>query len=124
MGTYKKVKLTDIADINPKTSFENLEPSTEVSFIPMQSISEEGRIIDYQVKQFDEVKKGYTSFVENDILLAKITPCMENGKRAIATNLKNGIGFGSTEFHVIRPKESVIPKYLFYFTVDEHFSLQ
>ena len=121
MGTYKKVKLTDIADINPKTSFENLEPSTEVSFIPMQSVSEEGRIIDYQVKQFDEVKKGYTSFVENDILLAKITPCMENGKRAIATNLKNGIGFGSTEFHVIRPKESVIPKYLFYFISQDRF---
>jgi type I restriction enzyme S subunit len=66
-------------------------------------------------RPFSEVKKGYTYFIENDVIFAKITPCMENGKHAIAKNLIDGIGFGSTEFHIIRPKESIIPEWVWYF---------
>ena len=60
------------------------------------------------------MRKGYTYFRNGDVLFAKITPCMENGKGAIAKNLKNGIGFGTTEFHVIRAKAGVLPKWIHY----------
>jgi type I restriction enzyme S subunit len=66
-------------------------------------------------RPFREVAKGYTPFAENDVIVAKITPCMENGKCAIARNLRGGVGFGSTEFHVLRATEHVIPEWLFYF---------
>ena len=59
-------------------------------------------------------KGSYTYFANNDIIIAKITPCMENGKCALAENLENGIGFGSSEFHVIRVNlEYIVPKYIF-----------
>ena len=69
----------------------------------MPAVSENGKIDASQVKRYDEVKTGFTYFAENDVLFAKITPCMENGKGAVATGLYNEIGFGSTEFHVLRP---------------------
>jgi type I restriction enzyme S subunit len=68
-----------------------------------------------QIKPFGTVKKGYTWFVENDVLFAKITPCMQNGKTAIARNLRNGVGFGSTEFHVLRPGADVLPEWVHLF---------
>ena len=74
-----------------------------------------GTIRDRQVRSFSEVKKGYTHFMDADVLFAKITPCMENGKAAIASSLSSGLGFGSTEFHVLRAKEEVLPEWLFYF---------
>lgn len=74
---------------------------TVVSFVEMASVSEHGYIEKTEDRSVLELKKGsYTYFSNNDILIAKITPCMENGKCALANNLKNGIGFGSTEFHV------------------------
>lgn len=78
-----------------------------------------GRIDLSNTRKLSTVKKGYTPFIESDVLFAKITPCMENGKVAIAHNLKNGIGFGSTEFHVIRPQESLLRKLLFFFLIRE-----
>lgn len=74
-----------------------------------------GTIRDRQDRPFAEVKKGYTHFKNRDVLFAKITPCMENGKAAIADDLAGGLGFGSTEFHVLRAKEEVLPEWLFYF---------
>ena len=116
-GDWEKKKLGDICVINPKKKeLENLPENYEVSFIPMSFVDEkEGIIKEQEVKKLKEVKKGYTYFKENDVLFAKITPCMENGKAAIARNLKNGIGFGSTEFHVIRPSENLLADYIFYF---------
>jgi restriction endonuclease S subunit len=73
------------------------------------------------IKKVSAVEKGYTYFAENDILLAKITPCFENGKCGIATNLKNGIGFGSTEFIVLRPKVDILPEYLYIFIANSNF---
>ena len=75
----------------------------QVSFVPMTAVSENGAIKTAEKKTYDEVKVGFTYFAENDVLFAKITPCMENGKGAVAVGLCNGIGFGSTEFHVLRP---------------------
>ena len=69
----------------------------------MPAVSEHGEIDTTSIKEYDEVKTGFTYFAENDVLFAKITPCMENGKGAVARGLYNGIGFGSTEFHVLRP---------------------
>jgi type I restriction enzyme S subunit len=117
--------LNEIAKINPRTldkPLQNLE-KLQVSFIPMKNVEEESGKIDLSIKRkYDEVKKGYTPFTDGDILFAKITPCMENGKIAIANNLENGIGFGSTEFHVIRLLSNKLSKkYFFFFLVQDSF---
>ena len=95
-----------------------MDDNTEVSFITMSDVSETGDINNENIRIFKEVKKGYTIFENGDVLFAKITPCMENGKGALAIDLKNGIGCGSTEFHVLRPlPELVLGKWLYYYTV-------
>lgn len=115
--------LDDCCVINPqKTTDSRLKPGLEVSFCPMPYVSEKGEIKTDDIIIYDKVKSGFTYFAENDVLFAKITPCMENGKGAIARNLKNGIGFGSTEFHVLRPKEEMItPEWLYFFTTFQQF---
>lgn len=101
---YSNVPLTDCYLVNPKTRFP-VSPETKISFIPMASISEfDGKIIVKQERPAIEAT-GYTKMQEGDLLWAKITPCMENGKSAIASFLKNGVAFGSTEFHVLRKKQ-------------------
>ena len=107
-----KVKLGDVCEINPKV--DKLSNDTQVSFIPMQNVTDDGKVDSSIIRTVEEVKKGFTSFRENDVLFAKITPCMENGKGGIARNLKNGFGFGSTEFHVLRPSNSVTSEWLYY----------
>ena len=98
------VPLGSACNINPKKIHDSrLVSSTEVSFVPMSAVTERGEIDATATKEYDEVKTGFTYFAENDVLFAKITPCMENGKGAVAKGLRNGIGFGSTEFHVLRP---------------------
>jgi type I restriction enzyme S subunit len=114
---WKLVKLGDIAKINPKKSEVKklLSKNIEVSFVPMNAVDEfKGEINNYQIKRINEVYKGYTYFKEEDIIFAKITPCMENGKCAIASNLKNNISFGSTEFHVIRVNEGIYNKWVWH----------
>lgn len=109
------MKLGDVCKINPKGI--PTSDDTEVSFIPMQNVTEDGRIDTSQIRKYCDVKKGFTNFQENDILFAKITPCMENGKGAIARGLKNGIGAGSTEFHIMRPNfEKITSEWLYYLT--------
>lgn len=109
------MKLVDICEINPKAV--TLEDNTLVSFVAMPDVSENGKIKVDTFRPYGEVKKGFTCFKEGDVLFAKITPCMENGKGALAIGLKNGFGCGSTEFHVLRPKENmVIRKWLYYLT--------
>lgn len=100
--------LDNLCIINPKKNADaRLEDENlNISFIPMSSVSEDGTITNVETKTVRELKKGFTYFADNDVLFAKITPCMENGKGAIARDLENGIGFGSTEFHVLRPKDN------------------
>ncbi len=96
--------LNECCELNPKKSSDiRLASGLEVSFVPMPAVTENGGIDTSEIKLYDEVKNGFTYFAENDVLFAKITPCMENGKGAVAVGLRNGIGFGSTEFHVLRP---------------------
>ncbi|MEO1928632.1 MAG: restriction endonuclease subunit S [Nautiliaceae bacterium] len=114
----KSVLLKDLVLFNPsKKEIANLDENLEVSFIPMEYVSENGYIKKQDIKKLKELKKGsYTYFRENDIIIAKITPSMENGKCAIARNLKNNIAFGSSEFHVFRVKDNDLDNgYLFYF---------
>ncbi|MBI3326067.1 MAG: N-6 DNA methylase [Nitrospinae bacterium] len=94
----------------------DLPPETPVTFVPMTAVDEEtGTIIAPDVRPLFEVRRGYTYFAEDDVIWAKITPCMQNGKAAIARDLENGLGFGSTEFHVLRPGGQVIPEWVFYY---------
>jgi type I restriction enzyme S subunit len=106
----------------PKSEINDLSDNLEVSFVTMKYVSEYSKkIINQETKKLSQVRKGYTYFKENDVILAKITPCFENGKMAIAKNLINTVGFGSTEFHVFRVKESLIGDYLFYFLQQDKF---
>lgn len=107
--------------LNPKKSELSNYSNIEVSFVPMQAISEKGDIDTSNIKLLEDVKLGFTYFKENDILFAKITPCMENGKGAVAKGLRNNIGFGSTEFHVIRPKEKINSIWLYTLTTLQSF---
>ena len=102
-------------EMNPKKGSDSrLVAGLQVSFVPMPAVSENGSIDISEVRSYDEVKIGFTYFAENDVLFAKITPCMENGKGAVAVGLINGIGFGSTEFHVLRPIASKSNPYWLY----------
>lgn len=90
----------------------------------MPSVSEDGHMDTKVIRPYSEVKKGFTYFAENDVLFAKITPCMENGKGAVAEGLSNGIGAGSTEFHVLRPiPQKSNPYWLYIITMFEAFRI-
>ena len=109
------VPLGSTCNINPKKSLDSrLVSGAMVSFVPMPAVTEHGEIDATAIKEYDEVKTGFTYFAENDVLFAKITPCMENGKGAVAKGLHNGIGFGSTEFHVLRPLSGKTDPYWIY----------
>lgn len=101
---------------NPKKSKITASPETVVSFVPMDAVGEYGGLrLDIE-KPMDEIGDGYTYFAENDVVVAKITPCFENGKGALAKGLSNGIAFGTTELHVLRASEQIKPTYLFLLT--------
>lgn len=108
---WRMATLGELCDLNP--SKPELSSDSLITFLPMSAISNEGQIVERLTKQYREVQKGYTGFIENDVLFAKITPCMENGKGAIARNLINAVGFGSTEFHVVRPKREILPDFVY-----------
>jgi type I restriction enzyme S subunit len=109
--------LGDICVINPKLTVSEIPASnTQVTFVPMAAVDEiSGSIARPELREYKQVAKGYTPFRENDVLFAKITPCMQNGKAAIARGLSDGRGFGSTEFHVLRPSEILLPQWVFAF---------
>ena len=115
-------KLSDLAFINPKTDLSMLSDTDNMSFIPMEDISDDyGEWTGKRVGSKSNVK-GYTKFQDGDIIWARITPCMQNGKSALLTNLVNGKGYGSTEFHVVRIKSSeVLPQYIH--TLLRHFDV-
>ena len=109
------VPLGSVCVINPKKGQDTrLGSGVKVSFVSMSAITEHGEIETTTIKEYDEVKTGFTYFAESDVLFAKITPCMENGKGAVAKRLHNGIGFGSTEFHVLRPISGLTNPYWIY----------
>lgn len=111
--SFPVARLDEVCEINPRMP-KTLPDDTEVSFLPMAAVSEAG-LVDYEEsREAREVKKGYTYFERGDILVAKITPCFENGKAARTISLNNPIGFGSTEFHVLRAGREIDSSYLFH----------
>ena len=117
------VPMSEISDFNPK-NYCLIDKANElpVHFVPMSAVTEEFGGIDVSTKRpLHEVKKGYTSFLENDVIFAKITPCMENGKLAVIPKLQDQLAFGSTEFHVLRAHGSVTPLWLAHFLSQETF---
>lgn len=114
--------LGEISKLNPKLQNTGISDDTEVSFLPMKCVQEKNGIFDPSIiKEYQEVKKGYTAFTNGDIIFAKITPCMENGKIAIVDGLKNKLGFGSTEFHVIRVLNEIEKRFIFFYLIREEF---
>jgi type I restriction enzyme S subunit len=119
---WAKARLGEIADINPAIDISDLAHDLSVSFVPMPAVEAlTGHVDTSNLRSLSEVSKGYTRFKEGDVLFAKITPCMENGKIAIANSLSNGLGFGSTEFHVIRSLNGVSNRYIFYYLLQDSF---
>lgn len=118
----QSVLLSEVVQFNPKPMRNSIADELEVSFVPMAAVEAgSGRMHISQTRQFSEVKKGFTHFRDGDVLFAKITPCMENGKMAVAGGLRNGIGYGSTEFHVLRPSERLDARYLYCFVSSRAF---
>ena len=114
---WKWTRLADVAEINPRRP-SDLERDDEATttFVPMPAVNDStGAITMPETKEFAEVRKGYTYFEEGDVIFAKITPCMQNGKHAIAKGLIDGIAFGSTEFHVIKPGPKIAAEWIHYF---------
>ena len=117
---WLRVKHSEIASINPKKP--DLDDDAVVSFVPMAAVAEEtGCVQIEEQRSFSQVKKGYTPFQDGDILFAKITPCMENGKVALVEGMRHGIGFGSTEFHVSRLHPELHGKFYLYFFLSRAF---
>jgi type I restriction enzyme S subunit len=128
---WEKKRLPEVAEINPSRKGNvHVAASDKVSFVPMKAVDDiTGKIVWPTVREFHEVAKGYTWFENGDVIFARITPCMQNGKAALAQNLLSGVGFGSTEFHVIRAGREVCAEWIYHlvrhkaFRVDaaEHF---
>ena len=126
-GSWPVKTLAEVCQLKPRKNEarEKLSPADEVSFVPMEDLG-------INLKHFKALKSrplldvasGYTYFAEGDVLLAKITPCFENGKLGIATDLKNGVGFGSSEFYVLRPHENLSAEWLYYYLNRETFRVE
>lgn len=114
-GGWEEKKLWEITIEPKKAEIKDVKDDVEVSFVPMADMNQETMFFDVkQIKKLWEVRKWYTYFANDDILLAKVTPCFENGKSWIAKNLTNWVWFWSSEYYVLRPKNNVLPKYLYY----------
>lgn len=119
---WRSVPLSEICDINPRLGKTALPEDGLFAFVPMAAVgAANGRIDVSSNRPYAEVKKGFTPFQTGDVLFAKITPCMENGKIAVVPRLENHYGFGSTEFHVLRPKNVIDARYLYYFVSRQDF---
>lgn len=120
---WEMVELGEVCEVNPKKSeLKDLDDDLKVSFVPMADLNENQiDFIPTQVKPLGEVIKGYTYFKDDDVLLAKVTPCFENGKAGIAKNLVNGIGFGSSEYFVIRPNQKILSTWIYLNVITDNF---
>ena len=114
----EECEIGKVCKINPK---QDKISESQVVFLGMADISETGSVVSQRLVDFSHIQSGFTAFRRGDILIAKITPCFENGKGAYTDNLLSEHGFGSTEFHVLRTNSKVNAKYIFYHTVSEKF---
>ena len=111
--------LGEVVAINPP--MPRLVPDAVVSFVAMEDVSEDGRLMRHVPRGRAELGGGYTPFQDDDVLVAKITPCFENGKGAFAQGLHGGVGYGSTEFHVVRAGPEILPRFVYHHTLTADF---
>lgn len=114
-SAWTRTTLGEVCQINPgKPKSDTLPANAPVTFVPMAAVDDlTGAIVAPEIREFAKVRGSYTAFRDGDVLFAKITPCMENGKAAVARDLVNGLGFGSSEFHVLRPNDKVLPEFIY-----------
>jgi type I restriction enzyme S subunit len=126
MAKGERIALGEVAEINPPIPRAAVDdPGMEVSFVGMSGVSEvTASVLEHDVRTVAECRKGYTAFQRGDVLVAKITPCFENGKIVMA-DIPHAFGFGSTEFHVIRPRpDKLDPRFLLHFLRVPFFRIQ
>lgn len=117
-------KLGEVCEVNPLTGIGHLT-GAEVAFVPMASVAELSNKVDISKRRpVSKVATGFTRFASGDVLFAKITPCMENGKIVVVPDVPGGVGFGSTEFHVLRVQPGIDPLYLRHFIARDYFRRQ
>lgn len=122
--TWSQIRGRFVMAVNPSARRARaLDETDEVSFVPMEAVGEYGGLELDRTKPLHEIGAGYTAFEEGDVVAAKITPCFENGKGAIARGLKNGVGFGTTELHVLRAGKRLDNQFLFYLTISHVFRM-
>ena len=116
-------RLKWVASLNPskREVRASLLADTPVTFLPMERVGTDGRIESGEMLPASDVWNGFTYFEREDVLVAKITPCFENGKGACLDSLPTKVGFGSTEFHVLRYGPSISPQFLYRLTTLEEF---
>ena len=114
---WAMTRIGEVCEVNPRKRKADMPaPEALVSFVQMSAVdADSGTITDTEDRPYSSVQKGYTVFQDDDVIFARITPCMENGKSAVARDLTNGLGFGSTEFHVLRASRAVLPEYVYHF---------
>jgi type I restriction enzyme S subunit len=121
VSTYCSGVLEDFIDINPSIDRAQLSDSSIVSFVPMPAVTEKTNQVIFEQRKYGDVKTGFTPFRRGDLLWAKITPCMQNGKSFLSDKMPTEYGFGSTEFHVLRPKsDKIYMPFLWVLLSDEH----
>jgi len=121
-ATWRCVRLRYVTRLNPtKNEIHALDSQLPVSFVPMEAVGEYGGLKLEDARPLGTLTEGYTYFKDGDVVIAKITPCFENGKGAIAQKLINGIAFGTTELHVLRPRQCIDAHFLFYLTLSDQF---
>jgi type I restriction enzyme S subunit len=118
---WVQATIAELCDLNPKHDHA-LSDETPVSFVPMAAVSDVlGTITELQVRTLGEIRKGYTHFSDGDVIFAKITPCMENGKAASVRGMTNGLACGTTEFYVFRSRGAIDQDFLFHFVRQESY---
>ena len=121
---WQQIRGRFVMSVNPAAvRLRSLDETDEVSFVPMEAVGENGGLNLDRTKPLDEIGSGYTEFENGDVIIAKITPCFENGKSAIASCLKNGVAFGTTELHVLRAGKRLDKQFLFYLTTSHTFRM-
>ena len=119
---WTATSLGEVCLLNPAFFIKPVQDDSEISFVPMAAVEvRTGRMDSTQTRPYRDVRRGYTRFSEGDVLFAKITPSMENGKVALARDLANGSGCGSTEFHVLRPLHGISRNLLVFFLLQDNF---
>jgi len=113
---WQSFRIKDISQLSPGFSSSKPDASELCTVVPMEAVSEKGQIDTSNTDEFALVTSGLTNFEVGDVIFAKITPCMENGKGAYVDNLPTRYAFGSTEFHVLRPRLKIDAKFLYYYT--------